>query len=1112
MSFDWNSDNDNNDDDADGWMSDEKDDNAEGLAPALSSHDITNHPSDANTATATSFLNEWKGDNDYIGGNIDSDSENSNSVDWEDAEADDPQQSSISAADSTTITTGHHHQRQQGQQQDPHFPKLKAVTINLHEDPNKNSSKQERERQKKKKRRRNVWKHGQLSDDMQDLLLQLQCAHILSWISHVIFLSSSCRRPEETVGVIPSIELARAMSLIPNTFWNNTTNNISNDETKPTTPTLLMVRDFCTWYTQHIQQHRLEQQRQQQQQQRRSRGRQQQPRKRQGLHPNNHNGQTLPPTLSNHGSPLLSQAAVRWIRSSFVNDADNEDILGSRDAEQEMESSHHHCYQWDGLFSNLLCCALMRHAFGWRVRWCMALDNVIKLDLTVDHPWLLINTRNVVRWTSAVAAATGRSNNSDTPDATANGTNNGGKRKPRNGIKLNKDENSIRADINTTESSSSLSPFLFGWMEVLCITSDDDKTKGDATTNSRNGKGRQRWIHVDVSHQNVSLHNRRRAQQPLFQINQPQSIEAKLSNLENERLASTSSLGGNDDGSSKNTRVSLQPSSTCRGLARRNNASCAGATSAAASASIAFVLAVEHCCGHSCSGSFQSSSPLLSSLLLPRRCTDVTPRYAGSRIATLQRRGLSRLEIQRELASQTSQQSLWWSQTLQTINQFFHRQSQQSPHNTATNNDRGVHCVSLSSQQQNDNQSVESHNANPNCTGVAYEDRKPVAKRRGSETKNVVTPCSGITIDTERRSMVYCGAQSRPGRLEGLSMSHGDSEEDRNLCQNKVQKLENRDSPHSNGRQATPSPTADIDAFDDMEDEEEGDIEFSNKADNEPMPTSKSGFANHPAYVLKSQLGKTHVISPSAKVCGLFAGESVYLRRDVSTAIEPHAWLYRRRKVKSCELDRPVIRLPPKKKPAAKNRIFQPLATYGVGVGNDGSDAQRAKEVAAASLKEDDYYNNRDRLLYAKWQTEPWSPPPVGRDDPIPLNEYKNVELALINPGLVHVDIPGDAVQAAKVLGVPYAPCLIGFGNTGHGTPVIRGIVVHSHNAVMIEQAAAQIRQHKDELEQSSRERMALRRWKKLMHGILIKQRVEREYGKGESSDDEGDHSVVHLD
>lgn len=71
-----------------------------------------------------------------------------------------------------------------------------------------------------------------------------------------------------------------------------------------------------------------------------------------------------------------------------------------------------------------------------------------------------------------------------------------------------------------------------------------------------------------------------------------------------------------------------------------------------------------------------------------------------------------------------------------------------------------------------------------------------------------------------------------------------------------------------------------------------------------------------------------------------------------------------------------------------------------------------------------------NEALFAVWQTEEWTPTPVGPQDPIPVNEFNNIELALLNPGLAHVEIRG-ASKVAKKLGIPYAPCLTGF--EGHG-------------------------------------------------------------------------------
>ena len=280
------------------------------------------------------------------------------------------------------------------------------------------------------------------------------------------------------------------------------------------------------------------------------------------------------------------------------------------------------------------------------------------------------------------------------------------------------------------------------------------------------------------------------------------------------------------------------------------------------------------------------------------------------------------------------------------------------------------------------------------------------------------------------------------------------------------------------------------DGYDRYVDEHEELTEFAGQ---ETMPTSKAGFKNHPIYVLASQLGIAEVFSPdaNARFCGMFKGELVFRRSEVSTARDARRWLYEGRKVKDDEMGKPIKRVKARKKPTPTT--FQALNSYGVGQGNDGSEEARQKEIekAESSQKEEDGMKD----LYAIWQTKPWSPAPVGPDDKIPINEYRNVELALINPGLIHLDAPRMSI-VAKNLGIPYAPCLLGFeGRGGNRTPTIKGIVVHGHNGELLMEAYAEYEFHGIEQEHQIRKNKILRRWKTLIQGILIKSHVDREYG-----------------
>jgi xeroderma pigmentosum group C-complementing protein len=190
-------------------------------------------------------------------------------------------------------------------------------------------------------------------------------------------------------------------------------------------------------------------------------------------------------------------------------------------------------------------------------------------------------------------------------------------------------------------------------------------------------------------------------------------------------------------------------------------------------------------------------------------------------------------------------------------------------------------------------------------------------------------------------------------------------------------------------------------------------------ASSEVMPTSKAAFASHGIYVLASQLGKQEVLHPDAKsrICGMFKGEIVYRRSDVFATKEAKKWLYEGRRVRDNE--KPIKRIQARKKVTPQG--FRPLSNYGVGVTNDGSDEFRRKQIEIGSAMETD--GKKD--LFAIWQTEPWRPAFIGPEDPIPKNDYGNMELALMNPGLEHIDQPGVA-KVAKSLGM-YVPESISF-------------------------------------------------------------------------------------
>ena len=267
--------------------------------------------------------------------------------------------------------------------------------------------------------------------------------------------------------------------------------------------------------------------------------------------------------------------------------------------------------------------------------------------------------------------------------------------------------------------------------------------------------------------------------------------------------------------------------------------------------------------------------------------------------------------------------------------------------------------------------------------------------------------------------------------------------------------------------------------------------ELTKSMESEAIPTSKVAFNNHPMFAIKSVLKQDDVLSPNAKknICGMFKGEMVFRRGDVSKALTAKKWLYRRRKVKISEIDRPIKMIKARKKPPSRG--FKALESYGIGFGNDGSAEARARDIENSLQNEEDRAMDK---LYAIWQTDEWSPARVHPNEPIPVNEHNNVELELLNPGLVHLD-ERRISMAAKKLGILYAPCLLGFeGHGGNRVPVIRGIVVHAHNADLLREANVEIQSGMLEQDNSKRQHEIYSRWKRLIVGLLTKERLEKDY------------------
>lgn len=259
---------------------------------------------------------------------------------------------------------------------------------------------------------------------------------------------------------------------------------------------------------------------------------------------------------------------------------------------------------------------------------------------------------------------------------------------------------------------------------------------------------------------------------------------------------------------------------------------------------------------------------------------------------------------------------------------------------------------------------------------------------------------------------------------------------------------------------------------DDYEDEY-----FAKKAIVEGMPDNIQDFKNHPFYVLESHLKANEILDPKEH-CGMIRTKGknsaikVYKRENVQVLRSPRAWYQR-------------------------GRVLKP-----------GERAMLVRKKNPAQMKDDD--DDPDERLYSILQTSLYVPPPV-EDGLITKNSYGNIDVyvpSMIPDGAVLIKTPY-ATDAAKLIGIDYAPAVVGFNFERRGaTPKIDGIVVAEEFKDAIESVQEQLKAEAIEKQRSDLEIRALKGWALLLAKLRIKQRLNVQHGKvdgetGEASEDE---------
>lgn len=236
----------------------------------------------------------------------------------------------------------------------------------------------------------------------------------------------------------------------------------------------------------------------------------------------------------------------------------------------------------------------------------------------------------------------------------------------------------------------------------------------------------------------------------------------------------------------------------------------------------------------------------------------------------------------------------------------------------------------------------------------------------------------------------------------------------------------------------------------------------------EAMPTTVTGFKNHPKYVLERHLRREEVIYPK-KPIGTFRGDSVYPRSSVVVCKSTETYMREGKRVKGGE--NPLKMVKPRTVTINRKRETELLKMDGQPVPLQG--------------------------LFAEWQTELLIPPPIV-DGVIPRNAYGNFDLFaphMLPQGARHLPYKGIAKTARK-LKVSYADAVVSFEfHRSRAAPVIDGIIVPESEAEFVLDAYWTSEEALEVKELERLEERCLKRWKKLIIGLRIRQRLQREYG-----------------
>ncbi|XP_015121057.1 DNA repair protein complementing XP-C cells homolog [Diachasma alloeum] len=242
----------------------------------------------------------------------------------------------------------------------------------------------------------------------------------------------------------------------------------------------------------------------------------------------------------------------------------------------------------------------------------------------------------------------------------------------------------------------------------------------------------------------------------------------------------------------------------------------------------------------------------------------------------------------------------------------------------------------------------------------------------------------------------------------------------------------------------------------------------------QPLPKTLAECKGHPLYVVQRHLLKFEALYPPdcVPLGHLKTGDAIYSRHCVHTLRSRETWHKEARVVKPASEAYKVVKSMPK------------------------WDKFTGQKLPPEPLE-----------LFGQWQTTPYIPPEV-KDGIIPRNEYGNVDLfkqCMLPKGAVHIDLPG-LNRIARKLKIDCAPACVGFNFGCRGAlPAFEGFIVPEEHEDILREAWEEEQVAAAKRAREKRDKRIWGNWRKLIRGLMIRERLAAKYEFKADDDDDGD-------